>query len=428
MDGERKEVPFATSKSAPPEGSKLSVFISYSRDDLAFADQLAAGLTLGGFEPTIDRSGISGGEDWKLRLGALIRNAETVVFVLSPASAQSPICKWEVEEAVRLGKRIIPVPCRPLEGVAAPPQLAGLNYIFFYDEPRSPGSGFGTGLVRLVSALNTDVEWLHEHTRLLQRASEWQAAGRAESRLLFGDSIVEAKTWAETRPKDAPEPTALHYEFIRASEDAEARRQSIERQRLEERERLVRDAEVAQYQRDAAARRVVQRTLFGLVVAIVLALVAGGFGIYALQQRKEAEVQGRQAVSLKEQAEAEAKRARTARDEALLTQSRYLADVSRSVLEQDKDPGTAMLLALEALPDKASDDEAQRDRPYWAPAEVSLEASRRLLRERFILKGDAEDVTCVSISPDGTRIASGLVIRRSNFENRPIGRSWWRRP
>jgi WD40 repeat protein len=90
-----------------------------------------------------------------------------------------------------------------------------------------------------------------------------------------------------------------------------------------------------------------------------------------------------------------------------LTQSRYLADVSRSVLEQDKDPGTAMLLALEALPDKASDDEAQRDRPYWAPAEVSLEASRRLLRERFILKGDAEDVTCVSISPDGTRIASG---------------------
>jgi len=84
-------------------GDKLNVFISYSRDDLVFADQLDAALGLGGFETTIDRHGISGGEDWKKRLGALIRDADTVVFVLSPSSARSDICAWEVEEAVRLG-------------------------------------------------------------------------------------------------------------------------------------------------------------------------------------------------------------------------------------------------------------------------------------------------------------------------------------
>jgi hypothetical protein len=106
-----------------------------------------------------------------------------------------------------------------------PPQLSALNYIFFYEDLRLPGSGFGTGLARLVSALDTDFNWLHEHTRLLQRASEWDSAGRTESQLLFGDSIAEAKAWAARRPKDAPEPTALHYEFVRASEEAEARRQ-----------------------------------------------------------------------------------------------------------------------------------------------------------------------------------------------------------
>jgi len=125
------------------EGGKLGVFVSYSRDDLDFADQLDAALGSSGFSTTLDRHGISGGEDWKRRLGALIRDADTVAFVLSPSSAKSDVCRWEVDEAMRLGKRIIPVLCRPLENVSAPPALADLNYIFFYREPKSPGSGFG---------------------------------------------------------------------------------------------------------------------------------------------------------------------------------------------------------------------------------------------------------------------------------------------
>jgi hypothetical protein len=83
MDDESKVAPSGT----PLGHAKLRVFISYSRDDIDFADQLEAGLKVVGFEPTIDRHGISGGEDWKARLGTLILDAETVVFVLSPASA-----------------------------------------------------------------------------------------------------------------------------------------------------------------------------------------------------------------------------------------------------------------------------------------------------------------------------------------------------
>ena len=74
---------------ASSKANKLNVFISYSRDDLSFADQLAIALGLHNFEIAIDRRGISGGEDWQTRLGALIRDADTVVFVLSPSSARS---------------------------------------------------------------------------------------------------------------------------------------------------------------------------------------------------------------------------------------------------------------------------------------------------------------------------------------------------
>ena len=57
---------------ATPQEHKLNVFISYSRDDLGFADQLDAALGVTGFAPTLDRHGVSGGEAWKIRLGNLI--------------------------------------------------------------------------------------------------------------------------------------------------------------------------------------------------------------------------------------------------------------------------------------------------------------------------------------------------------------------
>ena len=65
------------------------------------------------------------------------------MFVLSPSSARSEVCAWEVGEAVRLSKRIIPVLYRSLEDAKPPRELADRDYIYFYSELKSPGSGFG---------------------------------------------------------------------------------------------------------------------------------------------------------------------------------------------------------------------------------------------------------------------------------------------
>src|SRR6516165_10548620 len=222
--------PQQASRPDSPEGDELRVFVSYSRDDRRFAGQLVAALNACGFECFIDREGISGGEKWKQRIGNLISEADTVVFMLSPASARSEICAWEVEEAARLGKRILPVNCRPLEGASPPPRLRDLNYVFLYEDPKVKDSGFGTGLKTLVASLNTE---LREHTRYLQRATEWDSGGRPANRLLSGDDIAEAKDWAARRPKSAPEPTSLHLDFIRASEEEAEARSSAQRKQLE---------------------------------------------------------------------------------------------------------------------------------------------------------------------------------------------------
>ena len=160
------------------QASKLNVFISYSREDLDFADQLYAALGAFDFELSIDRHSIPGGDEWEKRLGVLIGDAGTVVFVLSPSSAVSKFCKWEVEEAVRLGKRILPVLCRELKDTNPPPQLSIRNYIYLYTEKTLPGTGFGAGLADLVKALNTDLDWFREHTRYLRLAKEWDEIRR----------------------------------------------------------------------------------------------------------------------------------------------------------------------------------------------------------------------------------------------------------
>jgi TPR repeat protein len=281
---------------ASSDNGKLRVFISYSRDDLKFADQLDAALSTYGFECLIDRHGISGGEDWKRRLGNLISEADTVVFVLSPSSARSEICDWEVEEAARLNKRILPVNCRPLEGLSPPPRLRELNYIFFYDEPKLPGSGFGAGLANLITALNTDFDWLREHTRYLQRAIEWETGGRPANRLLSGNDIRAAKAWAAARPKSAPEPTALQFDFIRASEEEAEARLSEQRKQLDamaaaqaEREKALHEAEEALKQAADARRRRARIRNIALVVVGIMVGVAGWLGLYTAYEAYQAE-------------------------------------------------------------------------------------------------------------------------------------------
>jgi hypothetical protein len=126
----------APASPASPKTDKLNVFISYSRADLAFADELFTGLEWAEFDPRLDRHAIVEGEDWKKRLGGLIADADTVVFVISPDSAHSDICKWEIDESARLSKRILPVLWRPPGAIPVPEKLAALNYVRF-DEGRS---------------------------------------------------------------------------------------------------------------------------------------------------------------------------------------------------------------------------------------------------------------------------------------------------
>lgn len=210
---------------AAPETAK--VFLSYSRRDAAFADELVEGLKACGFEAYIDREDIAPGEAWETRLSGLIAEADTVVYVISPHSVTSEQCHWEVSETLRMSKRLLPVVWAPVPEAQMPKELARLNFVFF-----DGGRSFAKGLSDLAGALRVDVGWIREHSRLGGLARRWDTRGRPEEALLRGEELDHARDWAAARPPSAPELTDLHSDYIAASlaareaaeRDARARR------------------------------------------------------------------------------------------------------------------------------------------------------------------------------------------------------------
>jgi hypothetical protein len=196
---------------------KLRVFISYARSDgAAFAEELLQGLEVAGFDAFLDRHDIAAAEDWEARLHALIQSADTIVFVLTPASCASERCAWEVERAENLAKRIIPVVWARVEEAATPDALKRLNYIYF-----SEGHSYSKGLSELAEALRINLEWVREHTRLGELALRWEARNRTDALLLRGVELDAARHWLSSGAIDAPAITDAHRTFINASEAAE---------------------------------------------------------------------------------------------------------------------------------------------------------------------------------------------------------------
>src|SRR5258706_9767035 len=129
-------------------GEKLKVFISYSRrDSTAFADELVAGLEVAGFAPFLDRHDIAAGEDWEARLGGLITQSDTVVFVISPEAVKSERCVWEVDRTMELSKRLLPVIFKPVADHYIPENFRRLQFVRFHT-----AQGFARPLSQLAQA------------------------------------------------------------------------------------------------------------------------------------------------------------------------------------------------------------------------------------------------------------------------------------
>jgi hypothetical protein len=263
--------------------------------------------------------------------------------------------------------------------------------------------------------------WLAEDREFLMwrdRLSQARIAFEAEQRgLLTGRELAIARSYLQNRAEREFEPTDLA--FIRDSVAADDKQRAEEAEQVhmkvaaerEEQKRRIRDAErIAEEQKRAAAAR--KRTAQVAVLGLVAALLVAGAAVLQYLKAIEATRLAKEATA---QAQASAEQANASLREAQITQSRFLADLARQRREVG-DTATALLLALQALPDTATGN----DRPYVPEAELQLDGSLHDLRERLILAHDGP-VRSAVFSSDGKRIVTASEDKTSRIWDAATG-------
>jgi WD40 repeat protein len=241
------------------------VFVSYSRENLAFVRSLSEALQARNRECWVDLEGLLAGEEFWLRIQSAVEHADTFAFVITPDSVASTYCRRELDHAISHNKRIIPLLRHDVPEADLPSALSSRQWIFCREE-----DDFEAALNALVACIDADPEWVREHTRILVRAREWEAARRDSSRLLRGDDLESAELWlGAVGDRAEPRPTSLQSEYIAASRQGARRRQ----------------------------RTLITALAAGLLVAITLATTAFLQRQEALRQQKIAEEQRNIAVS-----------------------------------------------------------------------------------------------------------------------------------
>src|SRR5215472_5768226 len=178
------------------------VFISYSRKDQEFVRRLDEELKSRDREAWVDWDGIPPGDKWEKTIYGAIESTHTFIFVLTPDSVASEVCGREIAHAAANNKRLVPIVHRDVAADAVPKSLGELNWIFFRDS-----DDFEEATGTLIRALDTDLNWVRAHTRLLTRAIEWENKGKGNSFVLRGDDLRSAERWhAESRAQKDRQP------------------------------------------------------------------------------------------------------------------------------------------------------------------------------------------------------------------------------
>ena len=154
---------------------------------------------------------------WRAEIFAAIEAADNFLFIISPDSLRSWMCGQEVAHAVANRKRIVTILYHPVDHDELLPGLKEIQWINY------PELGFEPTFQRLITAIDTDLDWVRQHTRFGLRAAQWEANGRDNGFLLHGTELREAIRWLEQAATiKGRQPTEVHEQYIRASEEWEA--------------------------------------------------------------------------------------------------------------------------------------------------------------------------------------------------------------
>ena len=91
------------------------LFISYSREDAKFAQNLETGLSKAGISTWRDKKRLKPGDDWPESIAQAVDECRAIIIIISPNAVHSKWVKRETHFAFRKHKPIIPIVCQDTE-------------------------------------------------------------------------------------------------------------------------------------------------------------------------------------------------------------------------------------------------------------------------------------------------------------------------
>jgi WD40 repeat protein len=196
------------------EEGRWDVFISYARSDAAgFVQKLREALEKEGKTTALDVKDILPAEIWYERVNRLIAASDSFVYVITPATISSEPCNDELERALRLNKRIIPVLHKDSPEVDRIPEAARAPQWVFLRSRDDWESGVG----RLIETLEKDPAWIRYHSWLTLRAVDWEEREYRSSLMLRGRELREAREQLARSDSLTPNPSELQRLFVAKS-------------------------------------------------------------------------------------------------------------------------------------------------------------------------------------------------------------------
>ncbi len=354
---------------ANPENPQSKVFISYSRKDKPFVKKLNDSLDNSGIAAWVDWEGIPPSADWMAEITRAIESGDAFIFVISPDSLASKICMDELELGIKYNKKIIPVLYRdPEKRTKMHPKLASTNWIYLRKE-----DNYKANLPKIFDSINTDLEWIQQHTRILQRATEWEQKNQNKSFLLGGTELEESEKWMTASTTSVSRQVApIQAEFISIG-----RKVAVQRQR---------------------------NFTIGVALALVVSLA---MGVFAFVQRgaalvNEQKAKNSQATAVAQQAIAEENKkiaeenAKIAEENAQIAKAQRSASEAKIYQDEAGELDTSTLLAIDAY----------THLPSLADAETIIRHNITLLAIPIKQTNVEGRVWTIQLSPDRQKFAT----------------------
>jgi WD40 repeat protein/serine/threonine protein kinase len=245
---------------------------------------------------------------------------------------------------------------------------------------------------------------VRQHRKLTSAAAEWQGSGRDPGFLLRSSRLDQLELWSTTTGLALSQ---VEQELLEASITAREQRLAEEEARrlmeLETAQKLAETEMARAEEQSRAAQRLRRRALFlagALLISVILAVVAFGFGRQATRNADAAQVEAKSRATAEAVAMQESE---AAQEQARLATARELA--AAAINNLDVDPERSILLALQAV--RTTYDEDQTVLPEAETVLHQAVSASHVLYTVMNDTGSEESwITNVAFSPDGTRLVT----------------------